>query len=535
MPTSEDKKPSALVRAFARVKDWLVSLPHLIGNEIWQTEKVDDKSLRGSGFAVLRVLSITWEGILRNRIPSQAGALSYYTLIAIGPLLAIVILVSGFVLKGDNAKDVIVDNVTKLIAYVAPTTELSLHEDQVPPHQANSPAGEATRSAVSANVSASASDGPSPSGAPVMDVTVVDKTADSNTAGTSETIEKIQEIIGGIVEKAQSGSLGVFGSLMLIWVSVQLLSTIEKTFNHIWGVRLGRNILQSIVFYWTLISLGTLLGFTSVSIGIYGQVAKKFDDIPLGHLFKDSFLWLIPLWTFISIVILVAVFNRFIPNTHVRWKPAFLGALVVAILLNLSKWLSFLYVGFITRQSSILGVVSILPIFLFGLWLFWVILLLGGQISFAIQNVNNLTNQRAWENVSLRTRETLSLVALLMVARRFDACGKPHSSDDLADKIRVPANILNECLSQLVDIGYLSPVENESNSREESSRYQPARPLERITLADFKKNIETRGNNEGVDLIKYSDPVLNLYEERLLDYGSTEAGGKNLKELFARA
>ncbi len=179
--------------------------------------------------------------------------------------------------------------------------------------------------------------------------------------------------------------------------------------------------------------------------------------------------------------------------------------------------------------------VSILPIFLFGLWLFWVILLLGGQLSFAIQNVNNLTNQRAWENVSLRTRETLSLVALLMVARRFDKCEKPYSADDLADKIRVPANILNECLSQLVDIGYLSPVENDSDTHAESSRYLPARPLEHITLASFKESLETRGNNEGMGLIKYSDPVLNQYEERLLDYKSNDAGKKSLKELFTSA
>ncbi|MBC2594273.1 YihY family inner membrane protein [Ruficoccus amylovorans] len=508
MPSNEAKKPSRIVQAFTRVKNWLVSVPHLIGKEIWETDKVDDKSLRGSGFAVLRVLAITWEGILRNLIPSQAGALSYYTLIAIGPLLAIVIMVSGFVLKGDNAEDIIVENLTKLIYFVAPPTEQAAMMD----------------------LNAYDADHNNVPDTQEGEVTVQTEDGDREKASVDP---KIVEFLKGIVRNARSGTLGVFGSLMLIWLSVQLLSTIEKTFNQIWGVRRARNILQRIVFYWTLISLGSVLGFTSVSLGIYGRIAQQFDHLPLGHLFRESFLWLAPLWTFISVVALVAIFNRFIPNTHVRWKPAFLGALVVTILLNLSKQLSVLYVGFVIRQGSLLGVVSILPIFLFGLWLFWVILLLGGQVSFAIQNVNNLTNQRAWENVSLRTRETLSLVALLLVARRFDECRQPYSSDELADKIRVPANILNECLAQLVDIGYLSPVENESKSRQESSRYQPARPLERITLADFKQRLETRGNNEGTSLIKYSDPVLTEYEERLLDYSSSESGQKSLKQLFA--
>ncbi|MGE9294473.1 MAG: YihY/virulence factor BrkB family protein [Puniceicoccales bacterium] len=501
MSNDKPQKPSRLAQAFTKAKDWIVSVPHLIGNEIWQAEKVDDKSLRGSGFAVLRVLSITWEGVLRNLIPSQAGALSYYTLIAIGPLLAIVIMVSGFVLKGDDAEDVIVDNLTKLIYFVAPPAEQAarLELDAYEPE----------------------ADG--------KEIALKQEDGDSEKVSVDP---RVVEFLKGVVRNARSGSLGVVGSLVLIWLSVQLLSTIEKTFNQIWGVRQARSIVQRIVFYWTLISLGTVLGFTSVSLGVYGRIAQQFDHIPLGYLFKDSFLWLAPLWTFISVVALVAIFNRFIPNTHVRWKPAFLGALVVTLLLNASKWLSFVYVGFVIRQGSLLGVVSFLPIFLFGLWLFWVILLLGGQLSFSIQNVNNLTNQRAWENVSLRTRETLSLVALLLVSRRFDECQKAYSADELADKIRVPGNILNECLTQLVDIGYLSPVENETGSREESSRYQPARPLERITLGDFKNRLETRGNNEGVDLIKYSDSVLNIYEEKLLDYSSTESGSKSLKELF---
>ena len=502
--------------------------PHLIGNEIWQAEKVDDTSLKGSGFAILRVLSITWEGIMRNLIPSQAGALSYYTLIAIGPLIAIVIMVSGFVLKGDDAEDVIVDNLMELVYFVAPTTEqaaiINMGKDGPDtPSAANasksSPPAEATTTTDPGDTTAEGA------------ATVEQPQKDSN----YDTEQELRGYIRDIVSKASSGKLGVFGSLMLIWLSVQLLSTIEKTFNQIWGVRRARNILQRIVFYWTLISLGTVLGFTTISIGIYGQIAQKFEDIPFGDLFKDTFLWLAPLWTFISIVVLVGVFNRFIPNTHVRWKPALLGALAVTLLLKLSQWASFLYVGFVIRQGSLLGVVSILPIFLFGLWLFWVILLLGGQLSFAIQNVNNLTNQRAWENVSLRTRETLSLVALLMIARRFDECQQPYSSDELADKVRVPGNILNECLAQLVDMGYLNPVEAESKSTQESSRYQPSRPLERISLGDFKQALETRGNNEGVDLIKYSDPVLNIYEERLLNYQNCEAANKSLKELFGTA
>lgn len=521
MPTEAQPKSSFAV-FLQKAKDFALYVPHLIGKEIWRTEKVADKSLRGTGFALLRVIMIAWEGILRNRVPSQAGALSYYTLIAIAPLLAIAIMISGFVLKGENSEDVIVDAITELIFYIAPPAEEA--------------ANIGVESLFHTQDSTSAGTGAGIGGH--IDVDALAKAAAEPTSTEEAKVKaavdpKIVQFLQDLVRNARSGSLGVVGSLMLIWISVQLLSTIEKTFNTIWGVRQARSLLQRLVFYWTLISLGAVLGFTAVSLGVYGQIARQFEHIPFGHLFRDSFLWLAPLWTFISTVVLIAIFYRFIPNTHVRWKPAFLGALLVTIMLLLNKELSFIYVGFVIRQGSLLGVVGILPIFLFGLWLFWVILLLGGQLTFAMQNVNNLTNQRAWENVSLRTRETLGLAALLLTARRFEACEKPYTADEMADRIRVPGNILNECLGLLVDVGFLSPVEDDSNRRQKAVRYQPARPLEKISLAEYKAKLETRGNNQGTDLIKDADPILQQYEENLLDYQSSDYAARSLHELFA--
>lgn len=521
MPSNEANKNDSPQNWFDKAKALALYLPHLLGKEIWRTDKVDDKSLRGSGFALLRILTITVEGILRNRVPSQAGALSYYTLIAIAPTLAIGIMVAGFVFQGDDAEDKIVDGLTQLIYYIAPPAE-----------QATGAEMGSFFDDLDARHPLISSEQSTAEEKPDLDEV---STEEAKANVDPKIQEGLQGMVRGLVKAARSGTLGAFGSLMLIWISVQLLSTIEKTFNQIWGVKQARNLMQRLVFYWTLISLGALLGFTSLSIGIYGQIAQQFDSIPFGGYIKESFLWLIPLWTFISVVTLLAIFNRFIPNTQVRWKPAFLGALLVAILLKLNQQLSFLYVGFVIRQGSLLGVVGILPIFLFGLWLFWVILLLGGQITFAIQNVNNLTNQRAWEDVSLRTRETLGLAALLLIARRFDACKKPYSADELADHLRVPGNILNECLGQLVEVGFLSIVEDESERRNNNVRYQPARPLEKITLAGFKEKLETRGNNQGVDLVKDMDPVLEEYDRRLLAYQHDEYAGKSLKALFGES
>lgn len=482
-----------------QARDAISAIPELIGKEIWHTKNLEDRGLKASLFGLLRVFTITYEGINKNRIPSQAAALSYYTLIALGPLIAIIIMVSGFVVK-DNQEQVATDALTKLVYFIAPSAEEASEMD-------------------------------------LAFFDEIDSASNLSTGVDQPQAKKVDpelvKFIQDVVKNARSGAVGVIGTLILIVICIQLLSTIEKTFNSIWGVRIARNVAQRVIFYWTFISLGAVVSFTAITLGTASAIAKRFEQVPFfGELFRDGFIALVPLLVFFLVAGLLTLFNRFIPNTRVRWLPAFLGAIIVAILLYLNNSLSFLYIGFVIRQQSLFGAVGILPIMLFGLFVFWVVLLLGGQLTYAIQNVNTLTNQRAWENVSIRTREALSLTALLLISRRFQSCGSPYSAEDLSGKIRVPGNILNETLARLCELGYLIPVEPRTDSKEDDSRYQPCIPLEAITLAEFKNRIETFGNNDGGDLIQSIDPLLPYYNEHLLNYEDDKDANIPLSDLL---
>jgi membrane protein len=60
------------------------------------------------------------------------------------------------------------------------------------------------------------------------------------------------------VENTRSGTLGMIGMLLLVYVAIRCSRSIEATFNDIWGVARGRNWLWRIVLYWAAISLGPL-------------------------------------------------------------------------------------------------------------------------------------------------------------------------------------------------------------------------------------------------------------------------------------
>ena len=65
-------------------------------NEIWQPKYLGEKSLRGRLYAALRIISITITGIIETKSANRAAALSFSSLLGLGPLVAVAMLVAGF-------------------------------------------------------------------------------------------------------------------------------------------------------------------------------------------------------------------------------------------------------------------------------------------------------------------------------------------------------------------------------------------------------------------------------------------------------
>jgi len=66
----------------------------------------------------------------------------------------------------------------------------------------------------------------------------------------------------------------------LVFVAIGLLSTIEATFNDIWGVNRGRNWFVRIIHYWAAITLGPLVVILAMglAVGSHFQVAQDFIE-----------------------------------------------------------------------------------------------------------------------------------------------------------------------------------------------------------------------------------------------------------------
>ncbi len=444
---------------------------HSLRLEIWNLNALDDKSLRGRIYALLRMFSLTIEGLTQNKILSRAAALSFSSLIGIGPLLAIGVMISGFILESSDS-DITVNNLNRFMKFVAP---------------------------------------------PLAEYSRLEEEALNGTSEEEEVLNNSQfvSVINNIIESAKSGTVGFVGALILITIGIQLLTSIESAFNEIWGVRRGRRLFQRIVFYWTFISLGAILSFAIVTVLSVTTILRFISDLPFGDQITGVIFWMTPLFSFTLIIVLLMAFYRFIPNTIVSWRAAFIGSLIVAALLILNNYLSFLYVERVISNRSLYGSVAIVPILMFGLYVFWLFILLGGQITYSVHNANYLTNREAWHNISTHTREILSLAAYILIGRRFKECKNPYTLSELSEIIRAPGQILNDCLNRLGDQGWISaiPITNEEGM--DTVSYQPAKPLNKMTLAEFKNNFESHGSNIGSHLLHNIDPLIDYYDNKI--------------------
>jgi membrane protein len=198
----------------------------------------------------------------------------------------------------------------------------------------------------------------------------------------------------------------------------------------------------------------------------------------------------------------------------------------------LNNYLAFLYVRRVLLEESLYGSLGILPVLMIGLYIFWLYVLIGGQISYAVQNVHFRNSQAAWSHLSETMRERLLLVVLLSICRRFRDCQPPVSAATLGELVKVPTQILNECLNRLVDLKLVTPLPAPADDMAGDLLYQPARPLNRITLLEFKRLDDNYGDDPVGNSLEHLDPVLYHYNrarEKVADHGFFK---KNLEELF---
>lgn len=117
----------------------------------------------------------------------------------------------------------------------------------------------------------------------------------------------------------------------------------------------------------------------------------------------------------------------------------------------------------VTKYNAIYGSFAQLPLFLVWLYASWVIVLLGSEISYAVQNVRLYRQQKFMPDAGVEDMQKFSLLALSLMTMRFENSEHPYDLEELAGEIGVPVRFIAPLLDRFVESGVLIKGAEEGN------------------------------------------------------------------------
>ena len=282
-----------------------------------------------------------------------------------------------------------------------------------------------------------------------------------------------------VMQFADSVSTGVVGSLglaLLLWTLLGTIKKVEDSFNFLWRVEHARSFARRVTEYVALLIVGPIvvvsfLGLShraleSASAGI-GRYMPFFDRL------KEMGLWVAPY--FMVTAIFTAVY-MFVPNTRVKWKPAIIGGVTGGVLWAVVGKLFTAMVVYTTRLSVVYAGFALVVAALLWTYFGWLILLIGAQLSFYLQNRNYLRMGLTELRLSVVQREQLTLKVMYLIARAYHDGKTRWSLDGLSHELGMPGIAIARIVHSLEDSRLITVTEDEY--------LLPARDLGKISIQE---------------------------------------------------
>ena len=167
----------------------------------------------------------------------------------------------------------------------------------------------------------------------------------------------------------------------------------------------------------------------------------------------------------------------FVPNTKVKWKPALIGGVTAGILWAAVGKLFTALVVYSTRLTVVYAGFAIIVAALLWTYFGWLILLIGAQLSFYVQNRNYLRMGLTELRMSAVQREQLTLKIMFLIGRSYHDGKTRWSVDSLAHELGMPGIAISRIVHALEGAHLLTLTDDE--------QLLPARDLGKISIQEI--------------------------------------------------
>jgi membrane protein len=149
------------------------------------------------------------------------------------------------------------------------------------------------------------------------------------------------------------------------------------------------------------------------------------------------------------------------------------------------QWFYITFQVGVSKYNAIYGTFAQLPVMLVWIYISWVIVLFGAELTFALQNVNSYRRERKCGELNFLARVELAWGFLREIHIKFAQGGTPWTADTLARQQHVPLRHAEQMLKELMALGYLLPV---AGGTEQA--YVPALDFKQVLAIDVLEKLE---------------------------------------------
>ena len=205
---------------------------------------------------------------------------------------------------------------------------------------------------------------------------------------SQQIIDTVLGFARNIINTAQGGGMGLVSALLFAWIVIWMMMNVERVFNNVWRVDKSRKLYKrlSVIFIMLIVSPLVVMVFFAGAV-MYSHMFEYIGlDLDTFGPFKTIIAWV--LFGTVAMFTFSAMY-KFIPNADVRYGSALRAALPAAIAFTIMNCLYLETQVMVTRLNAVYGAFAAVPLFMVWINIGWFIILIGAELSYAFQHVED--------------------------------------------------------------------------------------------------------------------------------------------------
>jgi len=264
------------------------------------------------------------------------------------------------------------------------------------------------------------------------------------------------------VDNVRGDVLGAVGVIFLLYTTLSMIQKVEEAFNFVWRVAQPRSLMRRVSEYLSVMVIGP-----AVIVAAFGLIASFAHSSGAQAVAKYE-----PVGTVLAVfgrltpyVLVTGVFTflyGFMPNTKVRFRAALIGGVFAGVVWAATGMIFTSFVITSTRNIVIYASFAIVIVALIWLHVSWLILLLGAQLSFYVQNPQYLRPGPGEIQLNASLRERVALSIMYLVVSDYRSADHRWNTNRLAEHLELPGAGINPILNALERAKLLLAAEDET-------------------------------------------------------------------------